>query len=93
MEVDEYEAETVKKIIEIALMSVQSSPAMRPAMSDLVLLLKTKNLSSVKEECWPPTRPVFVYVNQKPRPDTSASTASSSTTSNATTTITRMSGR
>ncbi|XP_062096402.1 cold-responsive protein kinase 1-like isoform X2 [Humulus lupulus] len=92
LEVDEYEGETVKKIIEIALMCVQSSPAMRPTMSEVVVLLKTKNSSSVMEDSRPPTRPVFVDVNQKPRGDTSTSTASS-TTSNATASISRISGR
>ncbi|KAF4398465.1 hypothetical protein G4B88_025444 [Cannabis sativa] len=96
LEVDEYEKETVKKIIEIALMCVQSSPALRPTMSEVVVLLKTKNYyssssSSIIEESQPLTRPVFVDVSQKSR-DNSTSTASS-TISNATVSISRISGR
>ncbi|XP_062095470.1 cold-responsive protein kinase 1-like [Humulus lupulus] len=92
LEVDEYEGETVKRLIEIALMCIQSSPAMRPTMSEVVVLLKTKNSSSVVEESRPLTRPVFVDAHQKPRGDNSTSTASSST-SNATASISRISGR
>lgn len=85
---DEYEPETVKKIIEIALMCIQSSPALRPTMSEVVVLLKTKNSLEPR----PLTRPVFVDVNQRARGDTSTSTGSSST-SNATASISRLSGR
>ncbi|PON71684.1 hypothetical protein PanWU01x14_071390 [Parasponia andersonii] len=57
-------------------------------MSEVVVLLKTNSSFEPR----PLTRPVFVDVNQRPRGDTSASTASSST-SNATASISRVSGR
>ncbi|PON71688.1 Serine/threonine protein kinase [Parasponia andersonii] len=84
---DEHEPETMKKIIEIALMCLQSSPVMRPTMSEVVVLLKTK--SSLEPRA-PLTSPVFVDV--KARGDTSTSTASSNA-SNATASISRVSGR
>ena len=37
---DEYETETMKKIIEIALMCTQSTASLRPAMSEVVVLLR-----------------------------------------------------
>jgi hypothetical protein len=37
----ESEAENAKKIIEIALICTQSSPALRPPMSEIVVLLKS----------------------------------------------------
>ncbi|KAF4398466.1 hypothetical protein G4B88_025445 [Cannabis sativa] len=94
LEVNEEEEETLKKIIEIALMCIQSSPTMRPTMSEVVVLLKTKK-SSVLEESRPLTKPVFVDANQHPREEreTSGSTASSTNTSNATTSISQLFGR
>ncbi|KAL5537505.1 hypothetical protein UlMin_045602 [Ulmus minor] len=89
LEPNEYEAEIVKKIIEIALMCMQSSPAARPTMSEVVVLLKTKGSLSLEQR--PIMRPVFVDTNQKPRGDTSTSTGSSS--SNATASISQLSGR
>ncbi|POO04122.1 Tyrosine-protein kinase [Trema orientale] len=85
---DEYELETVTKVIEIALMCIQSSHSLRPTMSEVVVLLKTNSLLEPR----PLTRPVFVDVNQRPRGDSSTSTASSST-SNATASISRVLGR
>ena len=87
MDPEEYEGETMKKIVEIALMCVQSSPAARPTMSEVVVLLKSKDSLSPR----PLTRPVFVDANLRPRGDTSTSTASSA--SNATASISRISGR
>ena len=89
LEPNEYEAEIVKKIIEIALMCTQSSPAARPTMSEVVVLLKTKGSLSLEQR--PIMRPVFVDTNQRPRGDTSTSTGSSS--SNATASISQLSGR
>nr|XP_011459210.1 PREDICTED: cysteine-rich receptor-like protein kinase 2 [Fragaria vesca subsp. vesca] len=85
---DEYKAGNVKKIVEIALMCTQSSPALRPTMSEVVVLLK----STSSWENRPLTRPVFVDSDHKRvRVDTSTSTGSSS--SNATTSISQFSGR
>ncbi|KAM5558337.1 cysteine-rich receptor-like protein kinase 2 [Rosa sericea] len=85
---NDYEAEDVKKIVEIALMCAQSSPALRPTMSELVVLLKSTG-SWVNK---PLTRPVFVDSDHKRvRVDTSTSTGSSS--SKATASISEVSGR
>ncbi|KAJ7960004.1 Cysteine-rich receptor-like protein kinase [Quillaja saponaria] len=75
---NEYDEEEMKKIIEIAIMCIQSSVTKRPAMSEVVVLLKSKGA----QEFAPPTRPILVDSNQKVRGDTSTSSASS--TSNAT---------
>lgn len=84
---EEYEAETMKRLIEIALMCIQPSPATRPTMSEVVVLLKSKD----SFEARPLTKPVFIDANRKPREDASTSTASS--TSNATASVSRISGR
>ena len=90
LDTDEYEAEDVKKIVEIALMCTQASPALRPTMSEVVVLLKS---AGSRENSRPLTRPVFVDSDHKRvRPvDTSTSTGSSS--SNATASISQFSGR
>ncbi|XP_072092884.1 cysteine-rich receptor-like protein kinase 2 [Arachis hypogaea] len=81
IEANEYETGEVKKIMEIALMCTQASASMRPTMSEVVVLLKSKGLF----ENMQPSMPVFVESNMKVRGDISASTAgSSTTTSNAT---------
>ena len=72
---NDYDEEEVKKIIELALMCTQASPAMRPTMSEVVVLLKSKGLQQPMQ----PTMPVFVETNLKPRADTSTSTGSSAT--------------
>ncbi|MED6118670.1 hypothetical protein PIB30_005143 [Stylosanthes scabra] len=91
IEADEYEREEVKKIIEIALMCTQASASMRPTMSEVVVLLKSKGLF----EHMQPSMPVFVESNMKARGDISASTgaSSSTTTSNATVSTSMVSGR
>ncbi|EXC25630.1 Cysteine-rich receptor-like protein kinase 3 [Morus notabilis] len=78
---EEYEAETMKRLIEIALMCIQPSPATRPTMSEVVVLLKSKD----SFEARPLTKPVFVDANRRPRGDTSTSTATAS--------VSRISGR
>ncbi|TKY47328.1 Cysteine-rich receptor protein kinase 3 [Spatholobus suberectus] len=84
---DDYDAEEVKKIIEIALLCTQASAAARPTMSEVVVLLKSKNsLGNMR-----PSMPVFVESNFRTRADTSTSTGSS--TSNATASISMLSGR
>ena len=77
---NEYDTEEVKKITEIALLCTQASAAMRPTMSEVVVLLKSKGLL----EHMQPSMPVFVESNLKARGDISASTGSSTTASNAT---------
>ncbi|XLT78883.1 hypothetical protein HN873_000636, partial [Arachis hypogaea] len=74
---EEYSSEEVKRIIEIALLCTQASPSTRPTMSEVVLLLKSKNL--LMENMMRPTMPVFVHSsNVRSQHDTSTSTASSS---------------
>ncbi|KAE8022178.1 hypothetical protein FH972_008002 [Carpinus fangiana] len=69
---NEYTTEEVKGIIEIALLCLQSSPAVRPSMSEVVVLLKSKG--SVERQ--PPSKPAYVDTNQKKvRGDTFTSTA------------------
>ncbi|XP_034682923.1 cysteine-rich receptor-like protein kinase 2 isoform X2 [Vitis riparia] len=84
---EEYKAEEVKKIIEIALMCAQSSVSMRPTMSEVVVLLRSKG----SLEHGPPTRPTFVESSKRNPGDTSISTGSSA--SNATASISHFSGR
>jgi len=80
---NEYDAEEVKKIIEIALLCTQASAATRPTMSEVVVLLKSKSLM----ENMRPTMPVFVDTNMINREGNSA------TSSNATVSISVLSAR
>ncbi|XP_047170085.1 cold-responsive protein kinase 1-like [Vigna umbellata] len=80
---NEYDAEEVKKIIEIALLCTQASAASRPTMSEVVVLLKSKSLM----EHMRPTMPVFVDANMINREGNSASS------SNATVSISVLSAR
>ncbi|WRX09608.1 Protein kinase domain - like 10 [Theobroma cacao] len=85
---NENEAEDVKRVIEVALMCTQATAAMRPTMSEVVVLLKSKG--SVERR--PLTKPTFIESDHKRlREDTSTSTASSA--SNATASISQLSGR
>lgn len=79
----DYDAEEVKKVIEIALLCTQATAATRPTMSEIVVLLKSKNFM----EHMKPTMPVFVNSNLRPRTDTSTSTASSTSNATAATSI------
>ncbi|XP_043694987.1 cold-responsive protein kinase 1-like [Telopea speciosissima] len=83
---EEYDANEVKKSIEIALQCTQSSVASRPAMSEVVVMLLSKGQLKVR-----PTRPTFIDATNRVRGDTSTSTASSA--SNATASTTQVSGR
>ncbi|KAL9320205.1 hypothetical protein ACSQ67_012044 [Phaseolus vulgaris] len=87
IEPNEYDAEDVKKIIEIALLCTQASAATRPTMSEIVVLLKSKSLV----EHLRPTMPVFVETNMKTRESKSSSTSGSS--SNATVSVSVLSAR
>lgn len=85
---DEYKAEDVKKIIEIGLMCTQASASLRPTMSEVVVLLKSKG----PLEHRPQNRPAFVDSDTRVvHGDTSTSTGSS--TSNATASNSQLSGR
>ncbi|KAL0015198.1 hypothetical protein SO802_002267 [Lithocarpus litseifolius] len=84
---EEYTAEEVKKMVEIALMCTQSSASVRPSMSEVVVLLKSKG--SMENRA--PTKPGYVDTDRKVRGDTSTSTGSS--TSNATASISQLSAR
>ncbi|EEC68880.1 hypothetical protein OsI_37506 [Oryza sativa Indica Group] len=82
----EYNPEEVKKIIQIALLCTQSAVASRPTMSEVVVLLLTKNSSEFQ-----PTRPTFIDAISRVRGETSSS--SSSSASKATISITQYSAR
>ncbi|KAK4602311.1 hypothetical protein RGQ29_011375 [Quercus rubra] len=84
---EEYTAEEVKKMVEIALMCTQSPASVRPSMSEVVVLLKSKG----SMENRPPTKPGYVDADRKVRGDTSTSTGSSA--SNATASISQLSAR
>ncbi|KAM1668331.1 hypothetical protein ACFX1X_047767 [Malus domestica] len=84
---NDYKPEDVKKIIEIALMCTQSSPALRPTMSEIVVLLKGTSYLENRSL----TRPVFIDSDKRVQGDTSTSTGSS--TSNATASTSQLSGR
>ncbi|KAG6742187.1 hypothetical protein POTOM_055477 [Populus tomentosa] len=83
----EYVAEHAKKIIEIALMCTQSSPTLRPTMSEVVVLFKSRGSLEHPQ----PTRSPFVESVERVRGDSSTSTASSS--SNATASFSVVSAR
>ncbi|XP_029126432.1 cold-responsive protein kinase 1-like isoform X2 [Cajanus cajan] len=74
-----YDAEEVKKVIGIALLCTQASAAMRPAMSEVVLLLSSNDLLDHMR----PSMPLFIESNLRPHRDIPISTGSS--TSNVTT--------
>ncbi|RVW92447.1 Cysteine-rich receptor-like protein kinase 3 [Vitis vinifera] len=84
---EEYDAEEVKKIIEIALLCTQSSASMRPTMSEIVVMLYSKDAL----QHGPPTRPTFISSNNRAGGDTSASTWDYA--SNATASFSGVSGR
>uniref|UniRef100_A0A452YGP9 Protein kinase domain-containing protein n=1 Tax=Aegilops tauschii subsp. strangulata TaxID=200361 RepID=A0A452YGP9_AEGTS len=83
---EEYKPEEVKKIIEIALLCTQSAVASRPTMSEVVVLLLSRNSSELK-----PTRPTFIDSTSRVRGETSSS--SSSSASRATVSISQFSAR
>ncbi|KAK7393167.1 hypothetical protein VNO78_21659 [Psophocarpus tetragonolobus] len=59
IDLSEYDAKEIKKIIEIALLCTQASAAARPTMFELIVLLKSKSLMDYLR----PTMPVFVETN------------------------------
>nr|AMM43046.1 LRR-RLK [Vernicia montana] len=86
---NEYEAEAMMRIIEIALMCTQSAPALRPTMSEVVVLLKSKDSLAHR----PPTRPPFIESEERAVIQDDKSTSTASSRSNATASITQVSGR
>uniref|UniRef100_A0ACD5TJP8 Uncharacterized protein n=1 Tax=Avena sativa TaxID=4498 RepID=A0ACD5TJP8_AVESA len=83
---EEYKPEEVKTIIQIALLCTQSAVASRPTMSEIVVLLLTKNSPELQ-----PTRPTFIDSTSRVRGETSSS--SSSSASKATVSFTQFSAR
>ncbi|WCJ25096.1 Cysteine-rich receptor-like protein kinase 2 [Euphorbia peplus] len=89
---DEYEAEEMKRIIDIALLCTQSSPSLRPTMSEVVVFLKSRG--SIEHRA--PTRPPFIESEEMDVVSKSHggySTSSASSKSNATASITQLSAR
>ncbi|KAF7034366.1 hypothetical protein CFC21_045389 [Triticum aestivum] len=83
---EEYMPEEVKRIIEIALLCTQSAVASRPTMSEVVVLLLSRNSPEIL-----PTRPTFIDSISRVRGETS--TSSSSSASKATVSISHLSAR
>jgi serine/threonine protein kinase len=83
---EEYKPEEVKRIMEIALLCTQSTVAARPMMSEVVVLLLTKNDPELQ-----PTRPTFIDATSRVRGETSSSGSSSA--SKATMSISQFSAR
>ncbi|XAR73579.1 Non-specific serine/threonine protein kinase [Bertholletia excelsa] len=75
---NEYQAEDIKKVIEIALMCTQSPASARPTMSKVVVLLASEGAAGMRR----PSRPTFIDNDKRIRGHNSTSTGSS--TSNAT---------
>ena len=60
---NEYDAEEVKKIIEIGLLCTQTSPASRPTMFEVVDMIESKGELADQKR---PTMPVYVDSNFMP---------------------------
>ncbi|XAR73581.1 Non-specific serine/threonine protein kinase [Bertholletia excelsa] len=84
---NEYRAEDVKKVIEIALRCTQSPASARPTMSEVVVLLASEWVAEMGR----PSRPTFIGKERRIRGSNSTSTSSS--TSNATVSISEVVGR
>ncbi|KAK1303575.1 putative LRR receptor-like serine/threonine-protein kinase [Acorus calamus] len=82
----DYEADELKRIMEIALLCTQSTVSARPTMSEVVVLLLSKGNVGIQ-----PTRPTFIDATSRVRGDTSTSTSSAN--SNATLSISQFSAR
>ncbi|GMY24531.1 cysteine-rich receptor-like protein kinase 2 [Fagus crenata] len=89
LDTKDYTAEEVKNNVEIALMCTQSSAALRPSMSEVVVLLRSKG----SLEHTPPTKPAYVDSDNKNKVRGDTSTSTGSSTSNATASISQFSGR
>ncbi|KAK1391410.1 Cold-responsive protein [Heracleum sosnowskyi] len=86
----EYHFNNAKKVIEIALKCTQSPVSLRPAMSEVVVMLV--NDGSLEQR--PPNKPKFVQMSKNiDDDDSSTSTATAQSISNATATFTKFTGR
>jgi hypothetical protein len=83
---EEYRPDEVKRIMDIALLCTQSAVAARPMMSEVVVMLLTKNDPEIQ-----PTRPTFIDATSRVRGETSSS--SSSSASKATISVSQFSAR
>ncbi|MCL7030275.1 hypothetical protein MKW94_004776, partial [Papaver nudicaule] len=82
---NEYNPQDVKKVIEIALSCTQSSVSLRPSMSEVVVMLLSRDSLELR-----PTRPTFIDVANRVRGDTPTTNTGSS---NATVSLTEVSCR
>ena len=73
---NEYDAEEVKKIIEIGLLCTQTSPASRPTMFEVVDMIESKGELADQKR---PTMPVYVDSNLRPTRDGESSSSYLST--------------
>ncbi|KAK8644534.1 hypothetical protein V6N13_123839 [Hibiscus sabdariffa] len=80
---NEYEAEEVKRMVEIGLMCTQSAAALRPSMSQVVVMLKSRGSTETR----PITKPTIIDSAAE------ASTSTASSASLATLSITQISSR
>ena len=83
---EEYMPEEVIRIIEIALLCTQSVVASRPTMSEVVVLLLSRNSPEIQ-----PARPTFIDSTSRVQDETSVS--SSSSASKATVSMSQLSAR
>ncbi|KAI3982929.1 hypothetical protein MKX01_010412 [Papaver californicum] len=84
---NEYNPQDVKKVIEIALSCTQSSVSLRPSMSEVVVMLLSRDSLELR-----PTRPTFIDASNRVRGDT-PTTNTGSSMSNATVSLTEVSCR
>ncbi|GLT86263.1 hypothetical protein SLE2022_044110 [Rubroshorea leprosula] len=82
----EYDAEDVRKMIEIALMCTQASAASRPTMSEVVILLRSNGTLNRR----PTTKPIFIESDKMVQEATSTSIDSSASIASGT--VTQVSG-
>nr|GMC90286.1 cysteine-rich receptor-like protein kinase 2 [Ipomoea batatas] len=83
---NEYEAEEVKRMLEIALVCTQSPSKIRPSMSEVVVMLSSTDVSVIQK---PQNRPTTITDFSK----RIATSTNSSTLTNATISFSRFSGR
>ncbi|XP_019172331.1 PREDICTED: cysteine-rich receptor-like protein kinase 2 [Ipomoea nil] len=86
LDTNEYEAEEVKRMLEIALVCTQSPSKIRPSMSEVVVMLSSTDASIIQK---PQNRPTTITDFNKRIP----TATSTSTLTNATISFSRFSGR
>ncbi|XP_020597957.1 cysteine-rich receptor-like protein kinase 2 isoform X2 [Phalaenopsis equestris] len=87
MNPSDIELEEMKRVMKVALLCTQSMVAVRPTMSEVVVLLLSQGDSNIE-----PTRPIFIDSSTQARGETSSSAWSSSAT-HATVSVTQFSAR